>query len=694
MSLHTPLALLAALGLLCNAGAALAQVDTSEWKCSSCPFPKGATGSVEAGVTAVAGESKRFGDHTGLDRKGGYLALGGQAMLRTQAGAWADVSATDLGLDSRSLTARGGQEGKYALKLDYSELPRHLFNDDGMTPFLGVGGGTLTLPAGYPAGTTGTMPLAATLQPVSLGYKKKRLDFTGSLLAVDDWTWRVRYTRDSKEGTRPMYGSFFSTSSQLVAPLDQVTDTVEVSGAYVSRRFQAQLAYQVSRFSNRVDSLNWDNPFTPVGAGATRGQLALAPDTQLHQITGSAGFDPVSWIRVSADFAFGRLTQNQGFLAATTNAALGVPALPAASLDGRVRTFNGNVKVSATPMPDLRLNASYARDVRDDETAIRSYPLVAADVFYAGRSRETTPFDLTQDRLKASAEYRGIESVKLSAGVDQDWKRRPYHEVIRTAETTVWGRAALRPREDLGLSVKLAHAERDNTAYGTAIWFGSNENIFLRKYNLADRRRDTVGARADWTASETVSIGFTADYANDDYNESLIGLTKARSVSLGVDASTTIAERTQVTAYAQTEEIRSDQAGSSAVLYPDWWARSKDRFAIVGVGVKHTIAADKFVVGADVAVARSRAGLNVQTLAGEPAFPTAKTSTDTVKLYANYKLNDKLWINGSYWYERYTSSDWRYDGIRPSTVPDLLTLGLQSPRYKVDVVTVTLRYAF
>jgi hypothetical protein len=31
----------------------------------------------------------------------------------------------ELGLDSRALAAEGGLEGRYALRLGYSELPRH-----------------------------------------------------------------------------------------------------------------------------------------------------------------------------------------------------------------------------------------------------------------------------------------------------------------------------------------------------------------------------------------------------------------------------------------------------------------------------------------------------------------------------------------------------------------------------------------
>ena len=63
-------------------------------------------------------------------------------------------------------------------------------------------------------------------------------------------------------------------------------------------------------------------------------------------------------------------------------------------------------------------------------------------------------------------------------------------------------------------------------------------------------------------------------------------------------------------------------------------------------------------------------------------------------LYGLYKLKDNLSIAGSYTYEHYDSHDWRYEGIGPATVPNLLALGVQPPNYSVNVLRVALRYRF
>jgi hypothetical protein len=271
---------------------------------------------------------------------------------------------------------------------------------------------------------------------------------------------------------------------------------------------------------------------------------------------------------------------------------------------------------------------------------------------------------------------------------------RNYSEALRTRESTVWARAGLQPRDDLALALKLTHGEREHSSYGTAIWFGAPENPLLRKYNLARRQRDTAGVRADYTVNDRIGIGLSVDYANDAYGESLVGLQMARSTHAGLDVSAALSEQTQLTVFVQSEHIRSRQSGSQFGAAADWSAFNKDRFDVLGLGLKHTMTGGKLILGADVSMARSSGDIAFETGFTEPSLPATKTSQDSVRLHASYKLQDNLWLSGSLWHERYTSQDWRLDGVLPATVENLLSLGAQPPRYTVDVLRVSLRYSF
>ncbi len=695
MTTPSPLRLIGALGALSAAAASWAgPVDTSAWKCAACPFEKGTSGTVDLGFGTVWRQSTRFSDYTGLE-KGAQLIVGGEVRWRDESGVYGSVRATDLGLDTRALAAQIGEEGGVALRLAYDELPRH-FAEGAQTPFLGNGGTLLTLPAGYPANNTAAMPLAGTLQPVALGYTRSRLDAGAAWTAGENWSYRIDARHDARNGTRPTAGSFFSTASQFAAPVDQVTDELEAVASFASRELQARLSLLTSTFRNAQESVTWSNPFTPVFAGADSGQLALAPDNQFHQVAASAGYELGPQLRLSVDAAYGRMRQDAAFLAPTLNPGLAatVPALATQSLQGLVNVFNGGIKLTAAPMDGLRVNASVARDVRENRTPVQSYPAVSTDLFLGATARSNTPYSVWQDRVKLVADYRAGSRLQVSAGAEQDRRERSYQEVVTTRETTLWGAASGQPVDAVSLSLKLSHAQRDGSAYGVSTWIDSPQNPLLRKYDLADRQRDAARLRADWTLTETLAIGLGVDVANDDYQHSTIGLTSGRSVSVSGDVSYAFTEKTQLRLFAQGETIRSQQAGSQTFSTPDWAARLEDTFSVIGLGVKHLALGDKLELGADLAFTRSRSNVDVDTGVMAPAFPTATTALDSLKLHASYRLKDDLSLIGSYWYERYTAVDWRLAGVLPDTLPDLLAFGEQAPRYNISVFRLALRYRF
>ncbi len=694
MNTYSSIFVLAALGALAGAAAGAPVVDTSQWKCEACPFEKGTTGTVEAGAGYASTASARYGDYTGLDRSGGHVIAGGTLRWRDGEGAWGDVAATDLGLDTRTLAAQGGLDGLVKLQLGYGETP-HLLSDSGRTPFLGVGGNRLTLPFA-PAASTGAMPLADSLQSVELGFTRKRYDAGATLQAVPDLNLSVSVRRDTREGLQRLGGSFYSTATALLLPIDQVTDQLEVSAAYARGPLRGSVAWQLSRFRNHETSLTWDNPFTPVVAGAGTGQMAQAPDNQFHQLYANAGWDPMPEVQVSGEIAAGTMTQDAAFLAPTLNTGLGVTAadLPQSSLQGRVKTFNGSLRVSATPMQGLRLHASVARDLRDNRTPSNAYPAVSTDMFVGATERTNLPYDFKQDRLKLHADWRGPARLQLSGGVEYDRRERSYQEVVNTHETTVWTRGSMPLGGEATVALKLAHADRQRGDYGTVVTIDPPENPLLRKYNMADRLRDSVGLRVDTRPAENATVTLHADWSNDDYTRSPIGLTDGQTLDMGADFAVAVTDDLQIRGFGQFERVRSRQAGSSVFAGPDWRANSRDGTEVLGLGVRQMLLKGKLQLDGDATVARSRSRTVVATGGDAPLFPNIGSAQDTLRLQATWQVRPALALVGSWWFERYSAADWHYDGVGPSTVSNLLALGEQPAQYHVNVVRLALRYRF
>lgn len=667
--------------------------DLSKWQCNLCKFEDSAAGSIEVGAGNVSERSAKFGDFSGLEDKGAYFIGEVTSRYRGANGIYWNVRASDIGLDSRSASLEGGRQGSYRLVLDSDSIPRS-YADTAQTPFLGSGSTRLALSAGFPVTTTGLMPLATTLRPAALEAERHRIRLGASWLPLDRWQFDLSYRRDAKDGTKRGSGAFFVTAAQFVEPVSWVTDQIEASASYSGARLQAKFAYHASRFRNDINALTWQNPFAIGGfPAATAGQLASAPDNQFHQLTASLGYQISDRTRASADVAWGRMTQDEAFLAPTLNGTLAVPALPGTSLDARARTLIANLRVNSRITDALRVDASYSHDERDNQTRQAVYSWVTTDMFLA-LPRTNTPYSFERDRLKLAADYRFSAAIRAAAGAEQDSRKYTFQQFRKTDETTLWAKGNWRALDNVDLSLKLSGAERRNAGFAVVDPVVPPENPLLRVYSLANRSRETVGLRADIAATEKIQVGLGFDSSRDRYGDTRIGLTGGREYGLNGDVSAMLTEQTSAHLFASHQLIKWQQAGSQTFATPDWSAASEDKIDVLGIGVRHAAIKDKLDIGADYAYTRTRGSVRVNAGVADPPFPEQTTSMHGLKLYFAYKVDAQWTINGGYWSERYRSANWALDGIAPATVPNLLVLGAQSPQYRVNVLRISAKYSF
>ena len=668
-------------------------VDISHWTCKYCAFEEGWSGEVEGGAGYVSDDSFKFGEYNGLQDKGAYPIANGSARYRDENADYFDLRVRDLGLDTRSVGMEGGRQGTYKLFLDYHEIP-HFISDSAKTPYRGNGNDSLRLPPNWvPAGSTaGMTQLNADLQGVDLETKRKRLGVGLSIIPARKWETAVTVRHEVKDGQQATAGSFFFNAAQLVEPIDYVTDEVDVSTTYTTRKWQTKLAYYGSFFNNRNDSLKWQNAYNPIVPGQDAGQLALPPDNQFNQILMSSGYQLSERTRVNGDVALGRMEQNEDLLKATLNPNIAV-ALPESSAHAKVNTLTANLKVDSAVTGKLRLNAAYRYNDRDNKTPSKNWDWVSNDAFVAA-TRKNLPYSFTDNTLNLGADYRVDKVTKLGAGYEYERKDRTHQEVNRTKENTFWGKVGVRARDNIDFSFKAAHANRSNSDYNAVSDTQPPENPLMRKYNLADRKRDTASLNAAIILHERISIGMGVDLAQDDYSNSELGLTESREASYNTDASVILTDVTSLHLFASWQRIKSKQSGSQTFSTSDWSAKNNDSFDSYGIGVKHQLIKDKLDVGADYVLSRSTGKVNVDTGAPGAEFPNLKTDLDSVKLYTDYHMKENLTLHAAYWYEHYNTKDWMLDGVNPDTIPNVISFGEDSPNYNVHAVMMSVRYRF
>jgi len=668
-------------------------IDAKQWNCMYCEYEMGTSTSLELGLGYVAKDSYKFGEYNGLQEKGLFVIGDIESRYRNSENAsyW-DVSVTDLGLDTRSLELEGGKQGRYKLSFFYNELT-HYISDSARTPFTGSDENQLSLRPGwvYAGSTTGMTALASDLRDISLDTQRTQTGVGATYIPARHWETSINFRHETKEGTQRIAGSFYFIAAELVQPVDYITDTIDVAASFSGDTWQTRLSYHGSSFKNDNDYLRWENPYTPVVPGATEGQMSLPPDNEFHQVQASVALRAGETSRLMADVAFGRMTQNESFLAATTNSMLTVPALPANSLDGRVDTITANMKWNTDFSNKFRVNAAYRYSDRDNRTPVNTYDWVITDINTA-TPRSNVPYSYTKNTFKINGEYRLENNIKSSLGYDYQQYDRTYQEVEKSREQTLWASLIGHALEDINLTTRVAHAKRDKDGYQEIAGVDSPENPLMRKYNMADRNRDTFGMRVDIPVSKWTNFGFNIDLSKDHYPGSSIGLTSSHESILGLDLSTQLTMNTTFNIYCSFEKISSEVSGSQLYSIADWSGSMSDQFNTAGMGINHILMNNRADIGIDYVFTHSLSEVSINEGGSGSQLPDLETTSYGVKLYGNYRVSDKLELKGTYWYEYFSSSDWAFDGVGEATIPNTLSLGQESPSYNVHVLMLSMRY--
>ena len=653
---------------------------------------------IELGIGYVSDDAYRFGRYNGLQTKGAFLVGDIKVRKFEEDGRFWSVRGTNLGLESRYLRLEGGIQGRHKFFLEYDELPNYK-NNTVKTPFLGVGGNNLTLPAGFDIDSN----LDASLNSFELETRRKRAKVGAMFVPKQHWQFDIDFSHENKEGVDVTGAAIANGSQQSVGntttsllpePIDQDTDMVNATLRYAGDNGQVDLKYHISLFDNNNDSLRWDDPFNPSASGS----MSLAPDNEFHQLSLTGAYTLPYKSRLTGLLSTGRMTQNQDFLPYTINTAVSSGDLPRNSLNGEVWLNSAQLKLSSHPVNKLRLNAELRYNERNNRTPIDSYSYVVLDSF-AGDTVKNNPFSYKNGRIKLDANYRFNAITSLRGGYKYDDMKRDYANTEReqTQENTLFAKWKIKAHSTVDLALYGETSSRDGSEYNTP----PNQNPAMRKYNLADRDRSKVGASIDYMATEKLFLSARADYNQDDYNNSEIGLTEATQPVYTVDFSYQPANNITTYGYYTYENIQSSQAGadvSNQSSTVGWEADFDDTFDTAGVGIKWTDLG-KWDIGADIVYSKSNGASEMKDLVNpgtEDQYPDTKTELTSVKLWTRYNHSKQLSYRLGYWFEEYSADNWNaglspYD---PTAAGNILLLGNETLDYNVYVITASASYRF
>jgi MtrB/PioB family decaheme-associated outer membrane protein len=683
-------------GLLGIAGVATVNSDASdapeEWRCDRCAVPEGWELDLTFAPAYVMDDAYRFGDFTGLDEQGGYLFGEFFGRYRDGDANYFSFDGYTLSPDATAVFLKGGKQGVYRLRGSYQSIPRR-FYDETVTPFLGNGSDTLTLPSDWVRGsnTAGMTALGDTAQPVGIRRDWDVLRLGFDILPESRWIFSGDYGHTERKGNNLGSGSFLFSATEMTSPVNYTTDDMELGARYQGDSWQAGFNYYGSFFENGNEELRWDNPYAGP-AGVDGGAMALAPDNESHQFAFSGSVVLPKRTVVSGQIAFGHLSQDQDLLPYTISPGIDTSPLPLASADASADTTNVNLRVVSSPGRKTTLEGEFRFNDFDNRTPVNVYDYVVTDSAPAEIPVANIAYDYERTELKLRGEYRTTSRMKFQLGFDTRTFRRNFQERSRTRTNRLWFRFKNRIGRKADLAVDVFGESRDGSSYDVLENPAAQQNPLMRKYNLSDRDRYGIRLTGSLYPTERWDFGFDLEYGEDDYEEAAIGLSKTEYTRAGLDASWLVTDQGSLFAAVFTERVEVGQAGSQTFSGPDWTATTRDDFDTVSIGFHHP---ELFgPVGFRVDYNWSRGvGKQSNNTSGLPnRFPDLRSERETVGLGLDYPLNDAWRIGLDYLHEQVSSADWALDGLEPATVPNLLALGADPFNYDVNVVYFSVRY--
>ena len=140
-------------------------------------------------------------------------------------------------------------------------------------------------------------------------------------------------------------------------------------------------------------------------------------------------------------------------------------------------------------------------------------------------------------------------------------------------------------------------------------------------------------------------------------------------------------------------EIEAGMSCSDGVDSVPWNTFTEDRIQTWGVGVSSRIN-ERVSYGFDYLASDSEGEILTDSGTGEAPFPVLKTELQNTRLYLRYKLSDRWKLGLDAYREKYVTADWLVDGVGPTDITAVLTMGETSPDYEANVIRLLATLTF
>jgi MtrB/PioB family decaheme-associated outer membrane protein len=622
-------------------------------------------------INAVDGDPARFQRFRDL-RDGPTIQL---ATYSRSTSEWAfDVLGENVGYRDQRLAADWNRFGRLRASFEWTQIP-WFHSVDTRTAYARDNGnddGVLRLP-----GTLRSGALAAIAASGTRFDTRVRRDIADARFAYEtsrSTGVNVSFTSTRREGEQPWGAGFgFTAANEVPLPIEQRTNDLNASFQWADAGRLLQVGYAGSFYNNEVPVLVWDSPLTAsdaVGSPA-QGRMAIFPSSTAHTVSAMGAWPLPRRSRAHAYVSIGSWNQDEPILPHTINSALPSPPLARSTAEARARIIATNLGFTTRAARNLMLSSRFRIYDFDNRTPLFAQPqYVRADqTVITSLLGSSAPLEYRRHFLDVNAIYSGLPyaSVRFGYGLEHD--DREYRYVHETTDHVVRASIDTTRLTNVMIRAQYEHSNRTGSGLDEQALSATNEQVSLRQFDISDRVRDRVSTIVQFMPTDILGVTATIGVGRDDRPDEFFGLLdnhhRFYTVGLDLTPSDTVSAGITYGREIYDTRQRSRQANAGPQFNDptrDWETDMDEEVDTFTANVHLPGVAPRTDLrfGYDLSRAESRYLYLLapnSTLATPEQLPPVKNTFHRAQASARYDLTTRLALGFSYWFDRYSVSD-------------------------------------
>lgn len=627
--------------------------------------------------------------------------------------------------DDQYLDLTGGRYGVFKYGL-YDNKLNHNLGWGLRTPLAGAGSANLTgvfRNATYPASLS-----EAPANWFTFDENLKRDNYGAFFEFTNNSPWHVRVDGNviSMKGTRPVSGMLGNGSGngfiELPAPVNYKTTNLSIDAGYTAKRGQINVSVLRSMFSNSNAQLNWWNPY--MGFGDT---TMLPPDNELMKYAANGVLRQLPLnSTLSGRVTYSRLTNNFNVMTTSLETIGG----PLTTTTANPTTFSGDHKTytasfalasSLTQKLDSRLYWNWY-DKQNN----------SSQIVYGYDTNPTGRFRYKKNDLGIDLGYRFNAAHKLSGGYEYLDVARTREDNVSTRDNRFYGEYKNNQFEWLGAKLKYQYMERRSDANTWAarpsavggLWTAAGANppntpaIYIGNAVIPNPTWFTMADVSNFNQNQVklvlesspiafLDLGADLIYKRNAYTDRPYGRNNEWRQEYALTASYGDPTKFRVTAFADWEQVRSDQAYRSSCAAPAascdpsqplapgayvWSSRNINNNYLAGIGADWPVF-ERFALKGSYMWSKTTGGVDFTSTnsLGGPViggttypmipFATDNTTKHTLNLNGTFKYTKNWSFTGGYAFERYNYHDDQSSSGFNGYYPYVMNMGAANVSY-------------